>query len=166
MNTQQRLFLVQAKSDFGVFVRLRRDPQIHACHTLHYLQMATEMLGKAHHWRGGPLRGSHKAFVGFLRSLTTNRQAQGDLGYGGQNENWAHLIRRSIPLADRIERLAPALTDGPNPEYPWPRDNPQAAPAEFTFDLWVELQETADGRHFIKLLSDLFRSAESFLRPS
>ena len=47
MNTQQRLFLVQAKSDFGVFVRLRRDPQVHACHTLQFIKLLSELFRSA-----------------------------------------------------------------------------------------------------------------------
>jgi hypothetical protein len=81
-----------------------------------------------------------------------------------QRLSWEHLIRKSIPLAERIERLAPALNpDGPNPEYPWPRADPAFAPAEYQFDLWDELQGSADGRQFVKLLDGVFRNAEAFL---
>ncbi|MGO9471057.1 MAG: hypothetical protein ACLQVF_43755 [Isosphaeraceae bacterium] len=34
-------------SDFAVFELLRKHSDLPACHALHYLQMATEMLGKA-----------------------------------------------------------------------------------------------------------------------
>ena len=122
MNPHQRLFLIQAKTDILVFERFRKDSSLPDCHALHYLQMATELLGKAHAWKNGPRANTHRAFVGFLRSLATNRGAQKKLGYAGQNENWQHLIRKSVPLAENIEDLAPALAqDGPNPEYPWPR---------------------------------------------
>jgi hypothetical protein len=129
VNEYQRLFLVQARTDFAVFELLRMRPDLPACHPLHYLQMATELLGKAHGWKTGSNAGSHKAFRGFLRGLSTNRQAQNQLGYENQNESWEHLIRKSGPLAERVERLAPALTpDGPNPEYPWPRVAPETGP--------------------------------------
>ncbi len=129
MNPHQRLFLIQAKADMVVFERFWKDSTLPACHALHYLQMATELLGKAHAWKNGPKTDTHRAFVGFLRSLATNRAAQKQLGYAGKNENWGHLIRKSVPLAENIEDLAPALAlDGPNPEYPWPRANPQIAP--------------------------------------
>jgi len=111
-----------------------------------------------------PSRHYSRAFVGFLRSLSTNRQAQKQLGYKGQYESWVHLIRKSIPLAGRVEELAPALCDdGPNPEYPWPKDAPQVAPVEYTFDIWRELQETAVGRQFLNLVGRLFAVAEAFL---
>ena len=71
---------------------------------------------------------------------------------------------RSITLAERVEDLAPAIAqDGPNPEYPWPRNNPVVAPAEHEFDLWLTLRDTAKGRQFLQLLSDLLAEAEAYL---
>lgn len=164
MTEYQRLFLVQACTDFAVFELLQRHPELPACHALHYLQMATEMLGKAHIWRHGPPANSHRAFVGFLRSLSTNRRAQRQLGFEGQNESWRHLIRKSVPLAERIEDLAPALSgDAPNPEYPWPRHAPQITPAEHSFDIWQALQKTTEGRRFQSLLNRLFAVADAYL---
>ncbi len=112
MTEAQRLFLAQARSDFAVFELLRRQQDVSACHLLHYLQMSTELFGKARAWRHGPNHTSHRAFVGFLRSLSSNRQAQHRLGYAGRNQNWTHLIRKSIPLAERIENLAPRVKFG------------------------------------------------------
>lgn len=164
MTEYQRLFLVQARTDFAVFVLLRGKPEFPPCHALHYLQMATELFGKAHAWKHGPRTNTHRAFVGFLRGLSTSRDAQRLLGFKGQNANWAHLIRKSLPLAERVENLAPALAlDGPNPEYPWPRNEPEFAPAEFEFDLWQDLQETAGGRQFLMIVESLFSVAELFL---
>jgi hypothetical protein len=164
MTEYQRLFLVQARTDFAVFELLRRQPDLPACHALHYLQMATELLGKAHAWKHGPHPNTHRAFVGFLRSLSTNRKAQRQLRFEGRNQNWEHLIRKSVPLAECIEDLAPALAlDAPNPEYPWPREAPRVAPAEHAFGIWQELQETAAGRQFLTILGRLFATAEAFL---
>lgn len=163
MTEQQRLFLVQARTDFAVFELFRRDANWPSCHALHYLQMATELLGKAHAWRHGYPRKTHRAFVGFLRSLSHNRQAQDQLGFERQNENWMHVIRKSVPLAQRVEDLAPALDrDGPNPEYPWPSADPTVAPAEHEFEVWEALQSPA-GRQFLTLLGRLFVAAEAFL---
>ena len=164
MTEYQRLFLVQARAVYSVFELLRRNPSLHPCHALHYLQMATELLGKAHAWKHGPTSKTHRAFVGFLRSLSTNRQAQKQLGFEGQNESWVYLIRKSIRLAASVEDLAPTLAgDGPNPEYPWPPDDPKTAPAEYAFPIWQELRGTAEGRQFLKLIGDLFSAAEAFL---
>ncbi|HEY7159042.1 MAG TPA: hypothetical protein VH575_34180 [Gemmataceae bacterium] len=164
MTEHQRLFLVQARADFVVFELLRTHPELPSCHALHYLQMATEMLGKAHAWKHGPPANTHRALVSFLRSLSKNRQAQSQLGYKGRNENWEHLIRKSVPLAERIEDLAPSLSpDAPNPEYPWPRHAPRIAPAEHNFDIWRTLQRTTEGRQFRSLLSRLFAVADAYL---
>lgn len=166
MTEYQQLFLVQARSDFAVFELLRRQPEseVPHFHALHYLQMATELLGKAHAWKHGPRKKTHRAVVSFLRSLSTNRSAQKHLGFEGQNQNWEHLIRKSIPLAERVEDLAPDLAgDGPNPEYPWPSGAPQATPAEHSFEIWQELQETAAGRQFLNFVGRLFAAAEAFL---
>jgi hypothetical protein len=126
MTESQRLFLVQARSGYGVYQLLRERPGMPACHVLHYFQMATELLGKAHTWRNAsPNVTSHRAFVGFIRSLSSNRKAQKQLGFEGHNSSWDQMIRRSVPFALEVEKLAPALAkDGPNPEYPWPPANP------------------------------------------
>jgi hypothetical protein len=160
----QRLFLAQARTDFAVFEWFRKAPNLPACHALHYLQMATEMLGKAHAWKHGKPKKTHRAFARFLRSLSTNRQAQAQFGYQGRTENWRHMIRKSVPLAEGVEDLAPSLArDGPNPEYPWPDADPQVAPAEFTFAIWQDLQQTGAGRKFLDLTSRLFAVADAFL---
>ena len=164
MTEYQRLFLLQARTDFVVFELLRKQPDLPACHALHYLQMATELLGKAHAWKNGQPGRTHRAFAHFLRSLSHNRQAQKQLGYAGRNENWRHMIRKSVPLAEGIEDLAPSLSGaGPNPEYPWPDASPQAAPAEYTFEIWQELEKTSAGRQFLSFTRHLFATAEAFL---
>ena len=165
MNEAQKLWWEQAKSDHAVFDYLRGLPWIHECHALHYLQMATELLGKANAWKVGPIgKKSHKALVSFLRSLASNRKAQKQLGYEGQNEHWAHTIRKITPLAESLQKLAPALAnDGPNPEYPWPTDSPTAAPAEYTFPIWEELSKTSYGRTLISLVHHLFAGAEEYM---
>jgi hypothetical protein len=164
VNEQQRLFLVQARSGYAVFELLKEQPAMPSCHPLHYLQMATEMLGKAHAWKTGPRSGTHRAIVAFLRSLSTNRAAQQRFGLSGKNEAWSSRIRSSIALAEGVERLAPAIAkDGPNPEYPWPSANPVVAPAEHEFELWLMLRDTAKGRQFVDFLGVLLETAEAYL---
>lgn len=164
MTEYQRLFLVQARSSFAVYELLRGQSGLPHCHALHFFQMATELLGKAHAWKFAPNVTSHRAFVGFLRSLSTNRKAQKNLGFEGQNNSWDQMIRKSVPLAQQTEDLAPALAeDGPNAEYPWPPTDPKTAPAEHSFEIWEKLQETAVGRKFLKTVGHLFATAEEFL---
>ncbi len=116
----------------------------------------TELLGKAHAWRHSRPGKTHRALVSFLQRLSHDRRAQQQLGFEGQNANLAQVIRNSIPLAQRVEDLAPALDrDGPNPEYPWPSSFPTAVPVEHDFDLWNDLNTPA-GRRFLTLLRRLF----------
>ena len=110
MKEEQRLFLVQAKSAYAVYELLSTDPSLPHCHSLHYLQMATELLAKANAWRNSQIGKSHKALVPFLRSLSSNTKAQKQLGYEGQNENWKHTLRKIAPMAESLQKLAP----------PWP----------------------------------------------
>jgi hypothetical protein len=164
MTEHQRLFLVQARTDFAVFELLRANPTVPMCHALHYLQMATEKLGKAYAWRRGQPATSHRAFRALLRNLSADKQAQSRLGFEDRNENWIHVMRKSAPLAECIEDLAPSLAnDGPNPEYPWPRIAPVEAPVEHAFAIWEELNETPAGRQFLHLARRLFAAADEFL---
>lgn len=164
MTEEQRLFLVQARSAYAVYRKLNADKALHHCHALHYLQMATELLGKAHAWKEGPIGKSHKGLVKFLRRLADETKAQKQLGYEGQNENWTHTIRKITPIAENLQNMAPSLAnDGPNPEYPWPTDAPTATPVEFAFPIWEELTETSYGRTLISLVHHLFASAHEYL---
>ena len=164
MREEQRLFLVQAKSAYEVYRLLKADQSLHHCHALHYLQMATELLGKANAWKNGPIGKSHKALVIFLRGLSSNTKAQTRLGYGGRNESWTNTIRKITPIAERLQKLAPALAnDGPNPEYPWPADAPTKTPVEYSFSIWEELTETSSGRSLLSIIDRLFTSAEEYM---
>jgi hypothetical protein len=164
MKEEQRLFLVQAKSAYAVYRLLNADKSLPHCHALHYLQMATELLGKANAWKNGPIGKSHKALVSFLHSLSSNTKAQKQLGYEGQNENWKHTIRKIKPMAESLQKLAPALAnDGPNPEYPWPPHAPTDTPVEYAFPIWEEMTETPYGRMLISLIHYHFAAAEEYI---
>src|SRR4051794_33681420 len=126
--------------------------------------MATELLGKANAWKNGPVGKSHKALVSFLRSLSSNTKAQRRLRFEGQNQNWTNTIRKLTPIAESLQKMAPALAnDGPNPEYPWPPDAPTHAPVEYAFPIWSELTETSYGRMLISLIHYLFDVAEEYM---
>lgn len=164
MNQVQRLFLVQARSTYKVYHLLKESESVHHCHTLHFLQMATELLGKSHAWKNGPIGKSHKSLVTFIKTLSSNKKAQKLLGYERKNEQWIQTIRKIIPLAESLQKMAPSLSeDGPNPEYPWPSLQPVATPAEHTFEIWKELTKTAYGLAFLKIIQRLFAQAEEYL---
>jgi hypothetical protein len=164
MTEYQRLFLVQARSNLDVFRLLLGQKDLPACHALHYLQMASEMLAKAHFWRHGSRDATHRAFAPFFQSLMTNRRAQSCLGFQGHNASWQDRIRTATSLAERVQNLAPSIAkDSPNPEYPWPRNAPTVAPAEHSFGIWQEIKTTPAGRKFLHLIDELFRLADQFL---
>jgi hypothetical protein len=52
MNSYQKVWWKQAKSDHDAFLLIRRQG-IAQCHLLHYLQMVTEKIAKAYFWRSG-----------------------------------------------------------------------------------------------------------------
>jgi hypothetical protein len=155
MNSQQRVWWEQAQSDHAAFVVVRGHG-LAPCHALHYLQMVTEKLAKAYFWRSGsPPPRSHAGFVQFLRFLAHIRPAD--------QERIAHLftfrrytdfqnwIRKSLPMAYELEHLAPALANGPNPEYPWPHTKPEHAPANYRFPIWTTLA-SGQGRDFMRIV--------------
>ncbi len=122
--------------------------------------MVTEKLAKAYFWRTGvsPSK-SHAGFVKFLRALgalnQSKRQKQVVEALGFKNYvGFQAFVQGAVPLAHKLERLAPALAlDGPNPEYPWPQADPEFASADFSFDIWPELQ-AGRGRQFIKVVQN------------
>jgi len=72
-------FLAQAKSDWQIYAKLKRANEL-SCHVLHYLQMATEKLGKAYLLAGkttiDEVENSHLAFTRFLRFISRNGKLQ------------------------------------------------------------------------------------------
>jgi hypothetical protein len=125
--------LVQARSDFEMLTLLRSQ-KVPFCHQLHFLQMATEKLGKgfATAPNGDQPAKVHRAFVGFLRSAKSNVQLQRACNCGpGQIDAY---LASLLPSARLIENLAPSNAgDGPNPEYPWQTPKGVVAPADYAF---------------------------------
>ncbi len=157
MNDYQALWWRQARSDRAVFDLLRRQGAA-PCHLLHYLQMATEKLGKAYFWRSGvaPPK-THASFVKFLRALgcvpSSKRQRLADVFGFRRFKSFRAWMRRACSFAYPLERLAPALAgDGENTEYPWPREAPEYAPVEHQFHLWAEFKDTGPGRQFMRVI--------------
>lgn len=156
MNRYQELWWQQAQSDYEVFALVRGigQPQ---CHSLHYLQMATEKLAKAYFWREGrPRPKSHVGFVQFLRFLGAVRQEERERLAGLFSFNrfldFQKRIKTLLPIAYDLERLAPSLAnEGPNPEYPWPHTQPEVAPAKYNFPIWTALT-SGSGRDLMRVV--------------
>jgi hypothetical protein len=154
MNEFQELWWHQARSDHGVFLLLRHRG-VAECHQLHYLQMASEKIGKAYFWqRGVPPPAKHTVFVQFVRclghvSFEHRDRVAGFFGFKRPRDfqNWLRII---LPVAHELERLAPSLAnDGPNPEYPWPHNQPTNAPVNYDFSNSVSLLSPA-GRSLLQ----------------
>lgn len=154
MNEQQRLYLVQARSDFDAY-KLLCSGDAAPCHQLHYLQMVTEKLSKAYLWgQGTTPKKTHAGFQHFVRGLHHSRDPKerdrvaNVLGFRNYAafQRWTSL---SLPIARAVERLAPSLAaDGPNPEYPWPPLLPEVAPVEHEYSVWRDLNQS-NGRQFL-----------------
>ncbi len=160
MNEPQRLFLAQAQSDHTVWLALQKSGQHPPCHSLHYLQMTVEKLAKSYFWRSGPAPTVHAVFVRFLRAIAHNDRVRTALQVN-QKDVWRARLNGFLPVADDIERLAPALAQaGPNAEYPWPPSNPRYAPAQHEFPVWNKLQRSAGGRQLLTFIDELIVVAD------
>jgi hypothetical protein len=131
-------FFAQALSEYAVRQQLN-NAKVEYSHQLHYVQMVTEKLAKAYAVsmaRDAPPVVSHAAFVRLLQTTKSRPEIRHQLGYEDA-ASFRQFIDSLLPLAERIERLAPnfAGTTNPNPEYPWEdRATGQViAPVQFEF---------------------------------
>ena len=137
-------FLLQARSDFEVRNILIKQ-KVHEAHQFHYLQMATEKLAKglftSDKITSAP-KATHVAFVKGLRYLKGHPGFRADFGYDDA-QAFSQYVDSLLPMARRIEELAPSVPDGPpstfpNPEYPWQAPNSGSddvvAPCQFDFN--------------------------------
>ncbi len=134
----QLAFLRQARSDWEAYQRtIEKSWPI--CHRLHFLQMASEKLGKALLIRSETklerITQSHAAFVKFMRMTGNNFDLHLKLGI--TRPQLKAQFNQLLPVAYEIEILAPALAhNGPNPEYPWLDKTGQiVAPVDCSFPL-------------------------------
>lgn len=115
-------FLVQARSDAEIWKLLQAEKSEY-CHQLHYLQMMTEKFAKSvltPDSATNPPAMSHAAFVNCLRVIKGRPEIRRMLGYK-DTKSFSRYIDSLLPIAARIESLAPSIagTSQPNPEYPW-----------------------------------------------
>lgn len=153
----RQAFLERARSDDAVRRRLNAVAAVAICHELHYLQMATEKLAKAYiSPQDDPPPQTHVGFVRLLQLVKQSPSMRDRLGYGDDRRSFVAYIDSLLPLARRVEQLAPALAGSgePNAEYPWAdaATGNIVAPAAFDFAEF----DPADPK-MIKLLG-LFRA--------
>lgn len=132
-------FFVQAWSDYQIFLKLN-TPQCPMCHKLHYLQMTTEKLAKGFlcHFSGGdaPAKKTHIVFSQFLKVSKSRKSFKEQLGYSGNSMAYNSYVDSLMPLAEKIEKLAPIGRnfDQVNPEYPWKdHEGNIRCPAKYNF---------------------------------
>ena len=156
-------FLAQAESDWQIYEHLEKTA-FSKCHTLHYLQMATEKLAKAYLLKGRTdikfVRSTHQALTRYFQDLSRNRRLQGVMGMTAKQLRMH--VQQLLPLANEIEKLAPALAgDGPNPEYPW--EAPKGVfnvPVTYEFTVGKALRQP-HGHNFIKLIRKALKNFDA-----
>ena len=175
--TEHEAYLRQARSDFAVFqLLLEQDRDIvPACHSLHYLQMATEKLAKAvaivSEVRGFD-KYSHVAFS-LLQNLLCRADVARKLGWG-DFKAYQSFLKNSTPVFRAVDELSPSVglglpgggsKEGPNSQYPWrARDSHGTfvwcVPAEHSFRLTEQLRSgnAAQVIQFVNNLLDRFES--------
>lgn len=148
MNAVQRLYYAQARSDWELFNFLS-DANKPVGHCLHYLQMATEKLGKAGFRESIPPK-VHTGFSKFFRNLSSVKGLPKALGFPRLVE-FQDYLSKNHPLTRDIEKLAPhqdCAGSGPNPEYPWPPypDAAVHAPVDYNFPCGIDSGRTRASR--------------------
>ena len=135
MNWKQA-FLEQSENDFSIFCEFYKLKKPR-CQQLHYLQMTTEKLAKAHLCSKNniPPKTTHIGFSKFLQQIKGQPDFQRKLGYKNKNSAYDAYIDSLVPLAQSIEQLAPEgkQLNKPNPEYPWKSGIQVLAPLHYEF---------------------------------
>ena len=139
-------YLEQAKSDYAMSSLIRNQAAL--CHSLHYLQMATEKMAKGFLTRPGGTRygRTHDAFVRFMRASKTRPEFQAASRFTRSSQFIAY-VDSLLDIAQRIEDLSPDGEDHPNPEYPWETNGMIMIPLEYPF-----MELALDGPKMVKLL--------------
>ncbi len=159
-------YLLQAKSDYEMFTTLAQKEDTPLCHTLHYLQMATEKLAKSFLSEPNqPWPSRHQAYVAFIHVLLLNPNPfQKILGYTRKDQYKASLgsIRRT---AKTLEDLVPeSLRTRPNPEYPWSSQGRIYVPVVYDFP-GLRLQEVGM-RKLLKFTELSFVMVENLIKST
>ncbi len=151
----------QGRSDWSMFAELQGRDDVPACHSLHFLQMATEKLAKAYRFRDtsadtAALLTSHVGFPRFLNAFLLSPQMREE--YDGRHAQLESIRKDFAPLARAIEQLAPAVDRESvpgNAEYPWERGDGVVAPVDHGFPE-VALLRHPRGRMFLNFIRRAF----------
>ncbi len=154
-------YFQQAKSDYGMLLRLLEEEDIPLCHCLHYLQMTTEKLAKGFRTEpgGGPYARTHDVFALFVtRYAKLNPELR--LACGITNTSQYLMYLEGLrDLAQRIEDLSPDGGDHPNPEYPWQQRDQILVPLTYPFSDLDLRQQSAKMAKLLKFIAACFTLA-------
>ena len=158
-------YYAQACSDWVLFRMLLQRSDVPRCHSLHYLQMATEKLSKAHRFRDpavneATLTTSHLGFSRYLNAFLRSDLLRDQ--YSGRTAQLERLQRDCNRLARAVERLAPAVDRSGHPgnaEYPWADGDAVLVPTTWSFPE-ITL-EAPSGVHFLKVIEMAFKEYNS-----
>ena len=150
-------YLMQARSDYTILLRLLQEKEVPLCHCLHYLQMTTEKLAKGFLTQSNGLRypRTHNAFATFVKIAVYRPDIQQACGFT-RNRPFIAYLESLRPLAYAIENLSPEGDDHPNPEYPWEQRGDIHAPFEYPF-LELDLrQQSVKMSKLLQFIADCF----------
>lgn len=165
-------FYAQAASDWRVYALLvsaKPDPvPWPVCHSLHYLQMACEKLGKAYRLQTAGanvdvIATRHVGFTQFINGYLRSPAIAAE--YEGKTAALKNVLKTSAAIAREIEKLAPATDRAhapENAEYPWERGDWELGsgevfvPCAYPFPT-LSLLDTVGGSAFLKLVGRAFR---------
>jgi len=157
-------FIKQSRSDFDIMRKLEGDRMPYA-HRLHYLQMATEKLGKGWMTKANAKEhppASHQAFVRMLQVMKGQPHVRRQLGYNNR-DHFSAYINSLLDFALAVQNLAPAVAGftRQNPEYPWREttNSDVIAPVDFDFPNFMSAG-TRKMPDLVKLVDSLLRIAE------
>ena len=158
-------FAAQSQSDWQVYDRLAAEPQIPACHELHYLQMACEKIAKAYRCRDtgtnlDDLLKRHVGFAKFIGSFLASPSMKA--AYKGRDAQLREVSRLARALAREIEKLAPAVDRAGSPEnaeYPWESGEDVISPCRYSYPR-LSLLMSAGGRTVLKLVARAIQGFE------
>lgn len=159
-------FAAQSRSDWQVYDHLAAEPEIPACHHLHYLQMACEKIAKAYRCRDRSvnleeLLKRHVGFAKFMGSFLASPSMKE--AYRGRVAQLREVARLARALSREIEKLAPAVDRSASPEnaeYPWDSGEEVISPCQYSYPR-LSLLTSPGGRTLLKLVARAIQEFDS-----
>ncbi len=149
-------FAEQGHSDLRTYDILS-NADAPSCHSLHYLQMATEKIAKAYQVAGSywpPRKKSHVAAVEFVKNYYSSPSMRAR--YDRNREQLAVIRDEMVKVAMQVEKLAPAVDEEnvpENVEYPWATSEKLEVPCRYKFP--IEELPKGQIKGFVQMLKNV-----------